>query len=79
MPRFDRTGPKGQGSKTGRGMGKCNPQDKTEIEEIDQERTQKPVMGNERHKRFEGMNSQGEISGKRLRIGERNRSGRGRR
>lgn len=23
MPRFDRTGPKGRGSKTGRGLGEC--------------------------------------------------------
>lgn len=26
MPGFDRTGPEGKGAKTGRGMGKCNPQ-----------------------------------------------------
>ena len=25
MPGFDRTGPEGEGSRTGRGMGKCNP------------------------------------------------------
>jgi hypothetical protein len=25
MPRGDRTGPQGQGPKTGRGLGKCNP------------------------------------------------------
>ena len=25
MPRGDRTGPQGQGPKTGRGMGKCGP------------------------------------------------------
>ncbi len=25
MPGFDRTGPKGQGSQTGRKLGKCNP------------------------------------------------------
>lgn len=25
MPGFDRSGPMGQGSQTGRGMGKCNP------------------------------------------------------
>lgn len=24
MPRFDRTGPEGKGSKTGRGLGDCN-------------------------------------------------------
>ncbi|HPJ12590.1 MAG TPA: DUF5320 domain-containing protein [Caldisericia bacterium] len=26
MPRFDRTGPNGQGPMTGRGLGKCNPE-----------------------------------------------------
>lgn len=26
MPGFDRTGPEGKGSQTGRGMGKCNPE-----------------------------------------------------
>lgn len=26
MPRFDRTGPEGKGSQTGRRMGKCNPE-----------------------------------------------------
>ncbi|MBN2165446.1 MAG: DUF5320 domain-containing protein [Marinilabiliaceae bacterium] len=25
MPGFDRTGPEGKGSRTGRGLGKCNP------------------------------------------------------
>jgi len=28
MPNLDGTGPRGQGSKTGRGMGKCNPDNK---------------------------------------------------
>jgi hypothetical protein len=27
MPRGDGTGPQGQGAKTGKGRGKCNPQD----------------------------------------------------
>ncbi len=26
MPGFDRTGPNGEGSRTGRGLGKCNPE-----------------------------------------------------
>ena len=30
MPGFDRTGPRGQGSQTGRGLGKCNPKKKNE-------------------------------------------------
>jgi len=29
MPQNDRTGPQGQGPKTGRGMGKCGPKGKT--------------------------------------------------
>lgn len=29
MPRFDSTGPNGQGSKTGRGLGNCNPKGTT--------------------------------------------------
>ena len=28
MPGFDRTGPNGQGSRTGRNMGKCNPENR---------------------------------------------------
>ena len=31
MPRGDGTGPQGQGPKTGRGMGKCDPQDGTPV------------------------------------------------
>ena len=30
MPGLDRTGPEGKGSKTGRGMGRCNPDNKIE-------------------------------------------------
>ena len=29
MPKEDRTGPRGQGAKTGRGQGRCNPEDGT--------------------------------------------------
>ncbi len=32
MPRFDRTGPEGKGAKTGRGMGKCNPDNKRQAD-----------------------------------------------
>jgi len=32
MPGFDRTGPEGIGARTGRQMGKCNPENKTEPE-----------------------------------------------
>jgi len=31
MPRGDRTGPQGQGPMTGRGLGKCNPMDRTSV------------------------------------------------
>ena len=30
MPRFDKTGPEGKGSKTGRGLGDCNEKKNTE-------------------------------------------------
>lgn len=31
MPRLDGTGPKGQGPKTGRGLGNCDPKENTDI------------------------------------------------
>jgi len=31
MPKRDGTGPKGQGSKTGRGQGRCNPKNQTSV------------------------------------------------
>jgi hypothetical protein len=34
MPRFDKTGPDGKGPLTGRGLGKCNPNNKN-TENID--------------------------------------------
>ena len=37
MPGFDRTGPNGQGSQTGRGLGKCNPKNQKLNEQVDQE------------------------------------------
>ena len=33
MPRFDRTGPEGKGSRTGRELGKCNPASKDSPDE----------------------------------------------
>lgn len=30
MPRFDKTGPEGKGSKTGRGLGNCNEKESVE-------------------------------------------------
>ena len=34
MPRFDKTGPAGQGPKTGRGMGKCKSDQESPTEEL---------------------------------------------
>lgn len=35
MPRFDKTGPVRQGSKTGRGFGKCNPDTSSNDQQFD--------------------------------------------
>ena len=37
MPGYDRTGPEGQGSKTGRGLGRCNPNNKSEDQAANEE------------------------------------------
>ncbi|HBH47889.1 MAG TPA: hypothetical protein DDX98_04580 [Bacteroidales bacterium] len=39
MPGFDRTGPKGQGSQTGRKLGKCNPPKEDSSEQLDANET----------------------------------------
>ena len=39
MPGFDRTGPEGQGSQTGRKMGKCNPNNQDTNEHLDVKET----------------------------------------
>jgi len=39
MPRFDRTGPEGQGSQTGRKLGKCNPNNQGTTEQPDSKET----------------------------------------
>jgi hypothetical protein len=39
MPGFDRTGPEGQGSQTGRKMGKCNPNKQGTNEQLDVDET----------------------------------------
>lgn len=41
MPRFDRTGPEGQGSQTGRKLGKCNPNNQGTTEQHDSKETTK--------------------------------------
>jgi hypothetical protein len=35
MPGFDKTGPEGQGSQTGRELGKCNPNKRKSNEQLD--------------------------------------------
>lgn len=35
MPGFNRTGPQGQGSRTGKGLGKCNPNNQKSDEQPD--------------------------------------------
>lgn len=41
MPGLDGTGPMGQGSQTGRGLGRCNPANKN----VDNETIQRPMGG----------------------------------
>ncbi len=44
MPNFDRTGPRGEGSKTGRGLGKCDPK-KNEDEKNDLQKLGRGIRG----------------------------------
>ena len=37
MPGLNNTGPEGKGPRTGRGMGKCKPNDQDKIESLDNE------------------------------------------
>ncbi|MBW2600687.1 MAG: DUF5320 domain-containing protein [Deltaproteobacteria bacterium] len=37
MPGFDRTGPMGEGPKTGRQLGRCNSKQQTQSAEVDQD------------------------------------------
>ena len=46
MPRFDRTGPEGKGSQTGRGLGKCNPKSKETDQQVPGEDPQRPATLN---------------------------------
>lgn len=43
MPGLDRTGPDGQGSQTGRRLGKCNPKKPKTDENLASENTEKPL------------------------------------
>lgn len=45
MPQFDHTGPQGQGSRTGRQMGKCNPVNKTNQENNITEKPRRKFLG----------------------------------
>ncbi len=51
MPGFDRTGPEGQGSKTGRGLGKCNPNRQTTQQSSEEERSFGAGKGRRKHNR----------------------------
>ncbi len=66
MPRFDRTGPGGQGSQTGRGLGNCNP--KKQI--TTKERAIEEQPNNSGRKRGGGLGSW-------FRFGRRNNQGQG--
>ena len=67
MPGFDRTGPDGQGSQTGRRLGKCNPNNRRiNQENIDED------------DRFFGRRGRGRRNGGRFRFGRGNGRGFGR-
>ena len=60
MPGFDRTGPEGKGSRTGRELGKCNPKTKESDKQIDVEDYPKGRglgLGRRRGRRFGRGNS----------------------
>lgn len=46
MPRFDRTGPEGKGSQTGRRLGKCNPNQQEVDKQIPGEDQERPATLN---------------------------------
>lgn len=45
MPGFDKTGPMGQGSQTGRKAGKCNPNNELSSEVINADRPRRRLFG----------------------------------
>lgn len=65
MPGFDRTGPEGKGSQTGRKLGKCNPENNSSDES---------QIGRGQGRRFGRNKAEGNSSGR----GLRNRRGLGR-
>ena len=67
MPGFNRTGPEGKGPRTGRGLGRCNPDNKT---------TNEQLVNDERPLRFGRRN--GNKPGKGLGLGNRRGRGTGR-
>jgi hypothetical protein len=46
MPRFDKSGPEGKGSQTGKGLGKCNPKPQETDQQIPSEDQQRPTPQN---------------------------------
>lgn len=64
MPGLDRTGPEGKGSQTGRGLGKCNPNNQKTDEQLDEKefpagRGRGAGNGLGRRSRFRGGNGNG--------------------
>jgi len=59
MPGLDRTGPTGQGSQTGRRMGKCSPKNDTQVEDLPRGRRLGRGQGRRLHLR-RGWNSTGD-------------------
>ncbi|MEX0988637.1 MAG: DUF5320 domain-containing protein [Bacteroidales bacterium] len=53
MPGFDRTGPNGQGPRTGRGLGKCKPN------ETEENSSSADSLGQGRRHRFRGRRDGG--------------------
>ena len=54
MPGFDRTGPKEQGFRTGRGLGKCNPNTQRSNEQLNDKGTPRGLRRRFRHGIGEG-------------------------
>lgn len=67
MPGFDNTGPEGKGSRTGRGLGKCNP-NKSE-KEIKNEQDNPQLDGNFGRRLHLGRRKGGQGNGNRFRGG----------
>ncbi|MCK5848470.1 MAG: DUF5320 domain-containing protein [Caldisericia bacterium] len=79
MPRFNGTGPQGKGSMTGRGMGRCSPQNNDGVNQNNAEVDQNNARVAPTTNRFFGWfrNGFGRGNGQGLGRGQNQRSGRG--